>query len=343
MTTKTLTRAATKARVATKARDDMEGHRTLDTAALLAKGFREVSPAVFVRLKTNGKRVSGMAMWHHEGATLFAGARMEIREARKLVLRLCRSASAAFPASRRRRARKLLSAVLAKNLQVAGDSDPDVRVVEDLVGLFSETEVGGRRRRRRKRRSLKRGINRLKNGINRLAKKAAKNKVMGKLREGYARVLEGPVGSVAAKAAGRALQAATGIPAPVGELAVRAHQRSQASRMRDGGMAGVVAQASGRGGVRSAARRESKRFGRAARRTGREAVSNLASAARSAMQQAGGGGLSGGFGRGGGGMDFSRIADLARAGEIGAIVDEVEEVQPRGMGLRAAYNLGSCL
>ena len=310
----------------------------MNADALQGKGFREVLDGVFVRLKVNGKRVTGLAMWKRDGATMFAGARMEMRAARKLVLRLCRMASAAFPLSRRRRARKLLSALLAKNLAVAGYDDPEVGIVEDLIGLFSETEVG--RRRRRKRGWFKKGLKKLRSGINKLSKKVAKNKVMQKLRNGYAKVMDGPVGDIAAKTAARALMAATGIPAPISEMAIRAHLRSQSSRMRDGGMAGVVHRATGRKGARGAARQEAKRFGRAAKRTGRDAASRLSAATREAMKRGRRApGRSGGLGRS---IDIGWIAHLARAGRIDELVDEVGAAQ-NGLGLRAAYTLGSCM
>jgi len=316
----------------------------VNAEALQTKGFREVLDGVFVRLKVNGERVTGLAMWKRGGATMFAGARMEMRAARKLVLRLCRSASAAFPLTRRRKARKLLSVLLAKNLKVAGIDDPDADAVEDIIGLFSdhETEVGRRRRRRRRKRKrggLKRGLERLKKGINKLARKVAKNKVMRKLRNGYAKVMDGPVGDIAAKAAARTLMVATGIPAPIGEMAVRAHLRSQSSRMRDGGLAGVAQRATGRGGVRGAARREARRFGRSAKKSGREAASQFAAMAREAMSRSGGGSGGSGLGRS---LDLGRVASLARAGKIGELVDEVGAAQD-GLGLRAAYTLGSGL
>lgn len=184
-------------------------------------------------------------------------------------------AAAAFAQAQARKAKaqKLLSALFVKGLESApadvGATAVDEldELVDSLVGAVAATR-DARREARLERRAAYRKLadqrrEKLRNGLNRLAKKVAGSKVLQKLREGYAKILRGPLGKGAAKLVGTVLQV-FGVPKKVTETAIMAHHERVASRMKEGGWAGTLARATEhKGAWRDELKHEAKRHGQA--------------------------------------------------------------------------------
>lgn len=186
-----------------------------------------------------------------------------------------RAAAQAFGEAQRRKAKaeKLLGALFMKGLESApadvGASATNEldELVDDLVGAVSATRDARREKRAERRAAFRRLAEtrreKFRKGLNKLAKKVAGSKVLMKLREGYAKILRGPIGKGAAKLVGTVLQA-FGVPKKVTETAIMAHHERVASRMSEGGWAGTLARATEhRGAWRDELKHEGQRHAKA--------------------------------------------------------------------------------
>lgn len=231
-------------------------------------------PGAFVKLEHRGDVIKGCAVWQRDGVMAFGCASANVDWARELVLRACRAAAERLGPGRKAKAQKVLSALLAQNLRVGARDDPDLE--EDLEVLGEALELAHDRvevgRRRRGRRARKFG-RRVKRAIHRVARRVAKNRVMQRLRKAYAKALSGPLGDAAAKGVAAVLQA-YGVPRRATQLAIQAHHARIADRMRKGGWAGEIERVTEkrtlREGLRSLAKEEAKRHGRALREAARK-------------------------------------------------------------------------
>lgn len=142
----------------------------------------------------------------------------------------------------------------------------------EAVG-YEVMEVGRRRRRRRGRfrKVLRRMGKRFRKRVNKAAKRIAKMKVMKKLRGAYAKVLQSPIASAAVKAAASALNA-FGVPKSVTTMALNQARFATIDRMKQGGWAGVVERATGKGGLKGLLKEAAKRHGRAALKAAKTAI-----------------------------------------------------------------------
>lgn len=292
----------------------------MNVAALQTKGFVRVGP-IHVRLQQKKGAIHGLAVWRKGGATMFAGAQLPLRLARRLLLKLCKLANSERP-DRRLKARKTLRTIL-KDIRpiprlsiVSGvDDDPEVEPqlwhqAEDLIKALGTTEIG----RTRLRDIPAKVRERFKKRIHKLAGRIARNRVLSKLRRGYAWGLEGMPGKAAAKAAAAVL-AMYGVPPQVSERAIRASMHGQADRARSGGWAGVATRSTDdRGSILKDFAREE--FGR--HRGGwKDSLSEQF----------------GGRGGGGGGRssipfasnDMDRLLGAAEVGGIAEVLDELGE------------------
>lgn len=235
----------------------------MSAAALEAKGFRQVRPNVWVRLNSREGLVSGSAVWYRDGATFVGGAKFPIADAVRIVAKLCAVIGTTPDEPKRETAKEVLSELLGSDLErgtvgaMAIDDD-----LETVIGGF----VAGRekrvaRRARRRERTQQRN-QRVRESLHRLARRVARNKVMSKLREGYAKVLSGPAGKAAAGVVSTVLQA-YGVPRQATRFALESHFARKADRMRQGGWAGLAERATQEGGsLKKVLREEGRRFGR---------------------------------------------------------------------------------
>ena len=236
----------------------------MNTERLQERGFVQVRPEVWVKLGCRDGACRGFAVWSEGGATFFGGASFPLEQARRLVTKLCAVLGKPEGEAKKAQARRVLSALLMTDLEhgsVEGEavaSDVDV-VIEGIVEGWRD-RWRERRARRRKRRKAR--LARFRKSLHRLAQRVAKNKVLQKLRKGYAKVIKGPVGKAAASMVASALNV-FGVPKKATELAIRAHHNRVADRMEKGGWAGVVERGTGKGGsIKSVLREEGRRFGR---------------------------------------------------------------------------------
>lgn len=191
------------------------------------KGFVEVSPSLFVRIQRTDSHATGTALWRRDGTTIVTRAQVSLKPLRQAIVQICRLA-ASGNSEHRKRARKLMRDKLGTK------NDPKLaREVATIVGYFASPEVGA------KGRWLKKMGKKLRKRINKAAGRLANNKIAQKLRNVYAKLLEGPAGKVAAGVASQILSM-FGIPPQVSKTAIRAAQKRQADRARAGGWAGVT-------------------------------------------------------------------------------------------------------
>lgn len=281
---------------------------------LARAGFTEMSPGVWARLQVTPETASGCAVVLREGMALFGGAQFEM----DAIYALCRSILDALTGTRveqKRKAEKVLANLFQSELVVGEDGDcycpGDPELGAELTYLVGRWRPFKRVANAFKKagdvlrgdakirvdpkawgREVKKKAKKVGASFKKFAKKVADSKVLQKLRDVVAKLMEGPVGQAAAKGAGMALQA-LGVPAPVTEAAVRGAFTRKADRLRKGGWSGVVSRAGG-GQV---LREESRRFKASARQTAdtlrKQAEAALSRATSSAPGGAFGGGFSG--------------------------------------------------
>lgn len=229
-------------------------------------GYREVKAGVWARLRLKGRTFCGSAVVFRPDGCFTVSASMNVEKMKGTFLRICnaiaegRMRSDQAAQEKKQKAETLLSALMLKQLEppeVGARDESDVEfIVGEIVG--SRRRRRDRRARRRKRRAARR--ERFRKALNRMSKKLAKNKVMVKLRKGWAKVIKGPIGKGAAKLVANVLQV-FGVPRKATETAIKAHHNRVASRLEEGGWAGVVERASRhKGAWKGALKKEAKRF-----------------------------------------------------------------------------------
>ncbi|MCA9716927.1 MAG: hypothetical protein KC468_19800 [Myxococcales bacterium] len=257
-----------------------------------AKGFHEWKPGLWVRFKLvrgkTGKRMIGAAVWKIGDQVLYAGA------------------SVAYGPCLLKAATQELTnfklANLIENLVYLGtDTIPRINVVS---GLVDWKKVGSRWKERfsKFRKRAKDGWKKFKTKVHKSAEKIAKNRVMTKIRAGFARVLESPVGDILANVGSKFLNV-WGVPAPVAKFAINQRRFAQIDRLRHGGWSGLVARTTAKGAKAKAIALEiAKRNGRAAAKAAIASLGGLLG-----MGRAVGGKLLGKLGKNAGGKLLSRL------------------------------------
>lgn len=235
----------------------------MSAAALEARGFAQVRPNVWVRISSRDGMCSGSAVWFRDGATFVGGAKFPITDAVRIVAKLCAVIGTSPDEPKREQAKEVLSELLGSDLGRgtvgAMAIDDDLEVV--IGGLVAGREQRVARRARRRERTQQRN-DRMREAIHRLARRVARNKVLSKLREGYAKVLSGPAGKAAAGVVSTVLQA-YGVPRQATRFALESHFARKADRARQGGWAGLVERGTKeRGAFKKVLREEGRRFGR---------------------------------------------------------------------------------
>ena len=269
--------------------------------ALTGRGYAEVQPNVFVRMTAAGGRMRGVAVVFRADGLFFAGADYDLSKAKLLLGQLAKifardelvpikrgpallssSPSSTPPASaKKQKAERILQALLLTGLEGAPSEVGAAQahefdaVVESLVGAV-QAERAARRENRQKRRAAFRKVaqsrrDKFRQSLHRLAKKVAGSKIMTKLREGYAKILRGPIGKGAAKLVATALQI-FGVPRKATETAILAHHERKASRLAEGGWAGTLARATEhRGAWKEELKHEGERFGKSFKKGAQQA------------------------------------------------------------------------
>ena len=325
----------------------------MNADALEDLGFRSLyNGRLWVRVSARDGMARGTAIILSPNGGRFVGrASYPLEKARQLVGMLCRKivkcgrgtpSEVGAAVDEKTRAQKLLAALLASDLNAVSQ---EISIVgahlldvedEDGIGL---TKGQKRRRARRAKRKVRQGERKVKRqarrkafrkGIQKLAGKVAKNKVLVKLRQGWANILDGPVGDAAGKVLGQVLQI-YGVPPKVTEAAFNVHTKALASRNRAGGWAGVVERTADKG-IKSTLRAGGKRWGQAARE-------GLKESGKEALQQMQGqmkGALSVGYGAA---AVASAQDQIAWARSLG-----VEGHMPAGgVGYQSVYQIGACV
>lgn len=196
----------------------------MNVEALRQRGFFELSPSVWVRLRMTASKVSALAIWVQEGMHAYFGASMPLQRAQMLFLRLCQAAASANPEVSERARNALQKAIAEPDVPRERPLIPVLRSdLEEVIGAFEEVEVGGRGR-------LKRVMRRLKRKVRNLAKKFARNKVIRKVRKAAAKVIR-PLGRAGAKIASQAL-GLLGVPPNLSEQVLRRGGRAAVRAFR---------------------------------------------------------------------------------------------------------------
>lgn len=232
-------------------------------AKLEGKGFRQVRPNVWIRMSQRDDMCCGSVVWFRDGATFIGGAKFPVADAVRIVGKLCAVIGTSPDEPKREKAKAVLSELLGSDLEQgtvgAMEIDDDLETV--IGGIVSGRETRLARRARRKERSKERN-QRVRESLHRLARRVARNKVLTKLREGYAKVLSGPAGKAAAGVVSTVLQA-YGVPRQASRFAIESHFARKADRMRQGGWAGLAERATQEGGsFKDVLREEGRRFGK---------------------------------------------------------------------------------
>lgn len=325
----------------------------MNAEALEDLGFRSLYDGrLWVRVEARDGVARGTCVVFGKGGGRFVGrASYPIAKAKKLVSMLCAkivkcergtTAEVGAAVDEKHKAEKLLAALLASDLSAAS-LQRDIQVVgREVLEYEDETgeEVGAtkaqkRRRSRRRRRRERRAEaqdrrqarrKRFKKGLKNLAGKVAKNKVLVKMREGWAKILEGPIGDAAGKVLGGVL-AIYGVPPKVTEAAFNVHTKAAASRARAGGWAGVIERTAA-DGARATLRESRQRWGKAAR----EGLKESGKQALAQMQ----GKFSVGYGQ-------SAIVGAQESYAVAVRNGVAGHLPAGGIGYGSVYQIGACV
>lgn len=94
--------------------------------------------------------------------------------------------------------------------------------------------------------------------VNHVAAAIAKGKIINKLRQAYAKVLQGPIGDLGVEAGARALSM-FGVPPVATRLAINQRRAAQVDRLKHGGWAGMIERATGKEGLKGVLREVAQR------------------------------------------------------------------------------------